>query len=140
VAAVATIVIGTAVAIWAMRPGGIAGRQPRAVALGLVLTVVVIVAGRLLTGPGRRFSNRPLAGWGTAVGIAAGLGVVAGLAWPGGLLLEGDPPPPTLVPDPLELPPPDGGGIVPELGEIEIPDLPDDPADLPPGDDTDPEP
>ena len=99
-AAVVAILAATGLRIWAMRPGGIAGRQPRAILLGLITLAVLALAGWLLAAPGRRFdARRPLA-LALAAAIALAVAVVGALAWPDGIIVD-EPTPPTRVPDPI---------------------------------------
>lgn len=129
VGVVVLVLGGTAVCVWAMRPGGIAGRQPRAILLGLSVVAVLVGAAWLLVAPGRRFSGRQLIGWALAVGAAGTVLVVGIVVWPGGIVLD-EPTQPTLVPDPItdNTPPLDPGTEVP----TETPPPGESPVDEPP--------
>jgi hypothetical protein len=80
-----SIVAGTALMIWLLRPGGIADRQPRSswlVGGALIIAVVTVYALR----PAGRFDvNRKVAVPG-ALGAIVVLAVIAGVLWPHGLL------------------------------------------------------
>jgi len=107
VAAVVVILAFTGLCVWAMRPDGIAGRQPRAVLLGLIVLAVFSGTAWLLTAPERRFAARRLAGLAIAAGLAVVITVVGVVAWPGGVVID-EPTPTTLVRDPITdtVPPP----------------------------------
>jgi hypothetical protein len=87
-AAVTAAVVGTALAIWMLRPGGVADRQPRAtwlVALALVAAAFVIWWGLRPRAKQRERRWLWIAG---GVGLVAVGAVLAGIAWPGGLLRQ----------------------------------------------------
>ena len=139
VGVVLVILAGTGIAIWAMRPGGVAGRQPRALLLGIIAVAVLLVVGRLLVGPGRRFADRARVGWAIALGAAAAFTVVGAALWPGGLMITEEQP--LIVPDPLGGEPPPIDADAPELEEPDLPSDPDAPVtDIPPADEPPPAP
>lgn len=115
------VVLATLFAIWMLRPGGIADRQPRATWLVVLSVLAVGAYAWWLLGP-RAGRREPLVGWlagGVAV-ITVGA-VLAGFLWPGGLLRHS--------PDALD------------ISDFEVPDeLPDDLVDPDgvPGDTTEP--
>jgi hypothetical protein len=79
------LAMGTGLAVWAMRPGGIADRQPRASWLvGTAVLAAALLLVRVTRRPPRRASARVASAGGLAV-VALGA-VVAGVLWPGGLL------------------------------------------------------
>lgn len=88
IAAVAGILVVTALLIWGMRPGGLLGRQPRVVLWLVIVAVVFTVAVRMLALPGRRFGDDPRVGWGIAAGIAGVVALVLGFLWPSGLVVR----------------------------------------------------
>jgi hypothetical protein len=79
------LAVAIVLAVWALRPGGIADRQPRAswLVAGSV-TVAVLWLLRVARRPPRRGR---LASLGGLAVVAAGA-VVAGVLWPGGLLRD----------------------------------------------------
>lgn len=90
----------TGICIWAMRPGGIAGRQPRAILLGLIVAAVFAAGWWLLTAPGRRFEDRKPVAMVITAAIAVGVAILGAVVWPGGLVVD-EPTPQPLVPDPV---------------------------------------
>ncbi len=109
----AGVVVFTALAVWALRPGGphprfghgltggIAHRQSKVTLL--VAITVIVLASLLSYAYSRVQQGRPLRRSGliaaTAVVLVAAVG--AGFAWPGGLLYHWDPP---VLPDDLPVP------------------------------------
>jgi cytochrome bd-type quinol oxidase subunit 2 len=95
------IVVGTALMIWLLRPGGLADRQPRSswlisVALLAALGAVWFV----LSSAKKRDINTRLWLGGSLAGIVV-VAVLAGFLWPSGLLRHTPPPiaiPPTSAP------------------------------------------
>jgi hypothetical protein len=80
------IVAATAFMIWLLRPGGIADRQPRSSwLLGIAFFAVAIACYVILRPSSRLKVDRRLALAGS-LGLIVVVAVVAGFAWPGGLL------------------------------------------------------
>jgi hypothetical protein len=87
VGAAVAIVAGTALMIWLLRPGGLADRQPRSSWLvGIVLIASAVLLFQVLRPktPVKKLSRQVSLGGG--FGIIAVLAVVAGFAWPHGLI------------------------------------------------------
>ncbi len=83
----AGIVLGTALMIWLLRPGGLADRQPRSSWLvGVVLIASVVLLYEVLRPktPVKKLSRQVALGGG--FGIIAIVAIVAGVFWPHGLL------------------------------------------------------
>jgi hypothetical protein len=81
------LAVAIVLAVWALRPGGIADRQPRASWLVAgSATVAVLWLLRVARRPPRRVPGR-LASLGGLAVVGAGA-VVAGVLWPGGLLRD----------------------------------------------------
>jgi hypothetical protein len=99
----AGIVLGTALMIWLLRPGGMADRQPRSSWLVAIALLAAITAVSFIVRNARdREINAPLWLAGALGGILV-LAIVAGIAWPGGLLRHTPPPitaPPTQTTQP----------------------------------------
>jgi cytochrome bd-type quinol oxidase subunit 2 len=97
----AGIVLGTAVMVWLLRPGGMADRQPRSSWLVAAALVAAIVAVWLVL---RAAKDREINASVWLAGSLAGIlvvAVVAGIFWPDGLLRHTPPPitvPPTSTP------------------------------------------
>jgi cytochrome bd-type quinol oxidase subunit 2 len=80
------IVVGTAIMIWLLRPGGMADRQPRSSWLvGLALLAAVIAVWLVLQNADRRELNTRVWIAGSLVGILV-VAVVVGAVWPHGIL------------------------------------------------------
>jgi len=87
VAVAVAIVAATGLMIWLLRPGGLADRQPRSSWLvGFVLIASVVLLYEVLRPktPVKKLSRRVSLGGG--FGIIAVLALIAGFAWPGGLI------------------------------------------------------
>ncbi len=70
VGAVAGVLALTLFLLWAMRPSGFFGRQPRVVAVMVVGLIVFGSLGSYLTGPSRRFHHNRRRGWLVAFGVS----------------------------------------------------------------------
>jgi hypothetical protein len=89
----AAVVIGTSLLIWLMRPGnaatpgsgGLIHRQPRVSWLVFLAIVVVIIAIVWIT-RSRRFRERPRVPIAIASVVVIVLAIVAGFAWPSGVV------------------------------------------------------
>jgi hypothetical protein len=110
------IIVGTALAIWLLRPGdtgvpgtgGIANRQPRATWLvgGAILVGIVAVA-LIMSNP--KYRRHKKAAIPAAIAIVLVVAIVVGIMWPGGLLRTyevAEPPPPLSVPSSPQAPEP----------------------------------
>lgn len=89
VAAVVGVLALTGFLLWAMRPLGFFGRQPRIVAVILIGLTVLGCLGSYLTGPGRRFRDSRRAGWLVALGVSVAVSlalVVAYNVWLDGVI------------------------------------------------------
>ncbi|HEX5614578.1 MAG TPA: hypothetical protein VFZ83_05440 [Acidimicrobiia bacterium] len=79
-------VAATAFAIWMLRPGGIADRQPRATWFVALVVLAVVSTVWFVLRPRSKRRDRPvpwLVGGAAVIAVAA---VVGGIVWPGGLL------------------------------------------------------
>jgi cytochrome bd-type quinol oxidase subunit 2 len=101
VAVAAGIVIGSALMIWLLRPGGMADRQPRSSWLVATALIAAIVAVSLVFRTAKqREINTPVWLAGSFAGILV-VAIGAGIVWPHGLLRHTPPPitaPPTSAP------------------------------------------
>lgn len=70
VGAVIGVLTLTLFLLWAMRPSGLFGRQPRVVTVMVVGVIVLGCLGSYLTGPSRRFHHNQRLGWLVAFGVS----------------------------------------------------------------------
>ncbi|HEX4490468.1 MAG TPA: hypothetical protein VH914_04595 [Acidimicrobiia bacterium] len=93
----AGIVVGTAIMVWLLRPGGMADRQPRSSwVIGLALLAAIVAVWLVVSNADRRDLNAPVWIGGSLAGILV-LAIVIGLVWPHGLLRH--------TPTPITAPP-----------------------------------
>ena len=77
---------GTAIMIWLLRPGGLADRQPRSSWLIAMALVAALLACYLILRPSSRVRFDRRIALASSLGGVLVFAVVAGFAWPGGLL------------------------------------------------------
>jgi hypothetical protein len=95
------IVAGTALAIWMLRPGGIADRQPRATWLVALAVGAALVAAYVILRPASRLKADKRVALAGSLGAILVVAIVAGFAWPDGLVRHTPKPfapPPTAAP------------------------------------------
>ncbi|HEY5015035.1 MAG TPA: hypothetical protein VIK61_20285 [Acidimicrobiia bacterium] len=87
IAAGVSIVAGTALMIWLLRPGGLADRQPRSSWLvGLTLIAVVVAGFVVLRRDSKVKEENRRAALGGAVAAIAVVAVLTGIFWPKGII------------------------------------------------------
>jgi hypothetical protein len=98
VAAGVGIVAATALAIWMLRPGGIADRQPRATWLVALALGATLAACYVILRKSSRLKADRRVSLASALGVILVAAVGAGFAWPGGLVRNIPKRPPPLPP------------------------------------------
>lgn len=82
-----SIVAGTALMIWLLRPGGLADRQPRSSWLvGLTLVAMVVACFVVLRRHSKVKEEHRRAALGGAIAVIAVVAVLAGIFWPKGII------------------------------------------------------